>query len=139
MFEGFIEIPNQTTSLRQYSLGIQLQQPNQLKGICILTEDELSEMLDPYKEIIKQVSLFLGFWNLNSSLINKRIAQSENLKHFLVEFKDILEKLSHKSDQKTMNPSSLFYSTLIHQIDQIGWEQLFQVDSTLSKITLQIL
>ncbi|CAB4010538.1 E3 ubiquitin- ligase FANCL isoform X1 [Paramuricea clavata] len=117
-YDGFIEINEQT-------FRVSIVQPNvgSLKDASISCSWRLWNILHHYQDVIKQ-----------------RLHQSENLASFLVEFKNLVEKLV-KCKQDDTGQLSLpldTYSLLISELEHIGWHKLAYTNESFNIIKLKM-
>ncbi|KAL6064382.1 FA complementation group L, variant 3 [Balamuthia mandrillaris] len=71
------------------------------------------------------------------SVIKERLKQSADVETFLVELKDILERVVREetNEERAVDPS--FYGRVVAELDAIGWHHLLWVDDTMTCLKLQ--
>ena len=116
-YDGFIEINDQC-------FRVSIAQPNKesLKDASISCSWRLWNILRSYQDVIKQ-----------------RLHQSENLASFLVEFKNLVEKLV-KCKQDNIGRQSLpldTYTMLTSELEHIGWDKLSYINDSFDVIKLK--
>ncbi|XP_060043224.1 E3 ubiquitin-protein ligase FANCL isoform X2 [Erinaceus europaeus] len=116
VYEGFISAQG-----RDFHLKILLPQDLQLKKARLLCSWQLRTILDGYHHVVQQ-----------------RMQHSPDLMSFMMELKVILEAaLKKKQDLYALPPPPQFYSSVIEEIDALGWDKLDFVDTCFSTIKLK--
>ncbi|XP_070576805.1 E3 ubiquitin-protein ligase FANCL-like [Ptychodera flava] len=116
LYEGFLSVAGQDFPFR-----IELPKNKELKGSRILCSWQLQHVLRDYHGIVEQ-----------------RLQQSPDISSFLVELKNILERLLQPKDRGQTTETPKLYSQLIQQIEDIGWENVVDIDSSFTNIQLRV-
>uniref|UniRef100_F6XYY6 FA complementation group L n=2 Tax=Equus caballus TaxID=9796 RepID=F6XYY6_HORSE len=116
VYEGFISAQG-----RDFQLRILLPEDLQLKNARLLCSWQLRTVLNGYHQIVQQ-----------------RMQHSPDLMSFLMELKMVLEvALKNKQELYALPPPPQFYSSLIEEIETLGWDKLVYVDTSFSTIKLK--
>ncbi|XP_078000850.1 E3 ubiquitin-protein ligase FANCL-like [Glandiceps talaboti] len=115
LYEGFLSVAG-----KEYLLRIELPKSKELKYARILCSWELQHLLRGYTDIVHQ-----------------RLQQSQDLVAFIVELKNILERVTQTKRATRETETPQYYSELIKQIEDIGWEKLADVDSSFTSLQLK--
>jgi E3 ubiquitin-protein ligase FANCL len=119
-YQGFINIQG-----NEYIFRIELNSSN----INSSLKENISIFCSPFlKELLKE----------QECIIQQRLHQCTNLESFLVEFKEILERVIKKKKQNFILPTISYYSKLLEEIHKIGWDKLINIDETLTKIEIKL-
>jgi hypothetical protein len=110
-FEGFISIQG-----FDYAFRIFLPNSPALNGGIVELGPDLHNLLKEHLEGVK-----------------KRWSQSKNLSEFLLEFRELIEKVS---TERSRRPPVPFYSRLISEMDLLGWNRLHWANSQLTELHL---
>ncbi|XP_046847833.1 E3 ubiquitin-protein ligase FANCL-like isoform X2 [Xenia sp. Carnegie-2017] len=116
-YDGFINIYDKT-----YRLCIARKNTDSLKSISLSCSWRLWNILHPYKDAIKH-----------------KLNQCENLASFLVDFKNLTEKLVKCNQDEHMKKSLPLhvYSLLMSELEAIGWDKLMFVNELFNVIKLK--
>uniref|UniRef100_A0A2K6EL95 FA complementation group L n=1 Tax=Propithecus coquereli TaxID=379532 RepID=A0A2K6EL95_PROCO len=116
VYEGFVSAQG-----RDFHLRILLPEDLQLKNARLLCSWQLRTVLNGYHQIVQQ-----------------RMQHSPDLMSFMMELKMVLEvALKNRQELYAVPPPPQFYSSLIEEIETLGWDKLVYVDTCFSTIKLK--
>ncbi|XP_042547125.1 E3 ubiquitin-protein ligase FANCL [Dipodomys merriami] len=116
VYEGFISAQG-----RDFHLRILLPKDLKLKNARLLCSWQLRSILSGYHQIVKQ-----------------RMQHSPDLLSFMMELKMILEAaLKNRQEINVLPPPPHFYTSLVEDMETLGWDKLVYVDSCFSTIKLK--
>lgn len=70
-------------------------------------------------------------------LISKRLSQCSTPESYFSELTDVLERVVQSKKQSQL-PSTKFYKKIISEIDEIGWDKVYDMNTELSSIAISI-
>uniref|UniRef100_A0A8C4QKQ0 FA complementation group L n=1 Tax=Eptatretus burgeri TaxID=7764 RepID=A0A8C4QKQ0_EPTBU len=115
-YDGFITIKE-----RDFRIRVEIPLDRQLKNARIYCDWILQQLVQDYQKLIKQ-----------------RLQQSDNLTDFLIEFKRILNCSVRTNEELSSPPPPSYYSQLIRDIVDLGWDKISFVDEELRNINLRL-
>uniref|UniRef100_A0A8C6VKW1 E3 ubiquitin-protein ligase FANCL n=1 Tax=Naja naja TaxID=35670 RepID=A0A8C6VKW1_NAJNA len=115
VYEGFV-----TAQGRDFHIRILLPMDGQLKNAGIQCSWYLKKLLHGYHLILKQ-----------------RLEHSSDLVSFMVELKTILELALKNTEELCAQPPPQYYSGLIGDIENLGWNKVLFIDPAFSTIRLK--
>lgn len=89
----------------------------------------------------KLVALLKG----SEEVVQRRLTQSESIAAFCVEFKHLLEQQLLKAPNTVSRlsapklPSSSYYTRLLEELNEIGWDNVLQLSNELNHLTVRLL
>ncbi|XP_031569039.1 E3 ubiquitin-protein ligase FANCL-like [Actinia tenebrosa] len=113
-YDGYI-----TARRKSFRFCITIPEDNSLKDARIECSWKLRLLLKDYESVIKQ-----------------RLAQSADLASFLVELKDIMERLLQSQNEEQAISQPKYYTQLIEEIEAISWNKLVFVDPSFKVLKL---
>ncbi|XP_030052063.1 E3 ubiquitin-protein ligase FANCL isoform X2 [Microcaecilia unicolor] len=116
IYDGFITIQD-----RDFRLRIILPPDAKLKNARLQCSVHLKNVLYGYHQIVKQ-----------------RLQHSCDLSSFILELKTILENALKNRQELYAPPPPQYYSCLVKDIENLGWDKLVFVDSEFSTIQLKV-
>ncbi|XP_070590885.1 E3 ubiquitin-protein ligase FANCL isoform X2 [Erythrolamprus reginae] len=115
VYEGFV-----TAQGRDFHIRILLPTDGQLKNARIQCSWHLKKLLHGYHLILKQM-----------------LEHSSDLVSFMVELKTILELALKNTEELCAQPPPQYYSGLIGDIENLGWNKVLFIDPAFSTIRLK--
>ncbi|XP_069464152.1 E3 ubiquitin-protein ligase FANCL isoform X4 [Ambystoma mexicanum] len=115
VYDGFITAQDQDFRLR-----ILLPSDFQLQNAQLQCSWPLKKVLHGYHQIVKQ-----------------RLQHSSDLGSFMLELKTILETALKNTHELHPPPPPQYYSSLVNEIESLGWDKLVYVDTEFSTIKLK--
>uniref|UniRef100_UPI003590102B E3 ubiquitin-protein ligase FANCL-like isoform X1 n=1 Tax=Myxine glutinosa TaxID=7769 RepID=UPI003590102B len=115
-YDGFITIKERDVRIR-----VEIPLDRQLKNARIYCDWMLQQSVQDYQKLIKQ-----------------RLQQSDNLTDFLVEFKRILNSSVRTNEELSSPPPPSYYTQLIRDIVDLGWDKISFVDEEFKNINLRL-
>ncbi|KAG9288637.1 hypothetical protein G9A89_006738 [Geosiphon pyriformis] len=73
----------------------------------------------------------------HGTTLQKRLEQCSNIEDFFIDLQDLLERLVTKEKQEPLPPVE-FYSTVMAELDSIGWDKLESIDHSFKEIYLKL-
>ena len=70
-------------------------------------------------------------------VLKQRLKRSDNVEAFLVELKDVMERLLASSVAAVLPPAS-YYQRLVAELDAVGWDKLASLDASMTILNLLI-
>lgn len=122
-YHGYITVQD-----HEYQFRLQLGPNRSLKeGSSILCSHELKSLLQEHEHTLRQ-----------------RFLQSKDVESFLLELKDILERVLRSAGKSAveataplLHPNQLnLYTNVVAELQDIGWDRVISVDDSLTKIQL---
>lgn len=77
--------------------------------------------------------LLIGYEDMTSH----RLSQSSDVESYLKELKNILERIIQNKKKQEL-PSTQFYQRIIQEIDEIGWDKVYDLNANLSSISVYL-
>ncbi|CAG8437548.1 1714_t:CDS:2 [Acaulospora morrowiae] len=116
-YRGFITVRGQ-----ELPFQIQLENPNSktLKNAKLYGCPELKRLIHGHENALRQ-----------------RIEQCTNFSEFFLDLKDLLELIMTKEKPEPM-PTGKYYSSLLSEINSIGWDKLETLDPSLKNFFLKL-
>ncbi|XP_075781639.1 E3 ubiquitin-protein ligase FANCL isoform X2 [Pelodiscus sinensis] len=115
VYEGFV-----TAQDRDFHIRILLPSDFQLKNARIQCSWHLKRVLHGYHQIVKQ-----------------RLQHCSDLVTFMVELKTILEAALKNAQELHVPPPPEYYSSLVRDIETLGWDKVVYIDTGLNTIKLK--
>eukprot|EP00026_Physarum_polycephalum_P004718 Phypoly_transcript_04741.p1 GENE.Phypoly_transcript_04741~~Phypoly_transcript_04741.p1 ORF type:complete len:368 (+),score=56.28 Phypoly_transcript_04741:925-2028(+) len=111
----------------EYKFKLQLGENKNLKDASIFCSPKLKTLLKGHEQTLKQ-----------------RLAQSVDLEAFMLELKNILDQIArthtNKGTEGTSTPIHMqLYSTLVKELQEIGWDQVVELSPDLSSFKIRLL
>ncbi|XP_073528505.1 E3 ubiquitin-protein ligase FANCL isoform X1 [Phyllobates terribilis] len=116
VYDGFI-----TAQEKDFRLRVILPTDLQLQNARLECSWQLKKVLQGYVHIVKQ-----------------RLQRSPNLSSFMMELKTILDAALKNTNSVDSSPAPQYYSSLVKDIEDLGWDKLLFVDTAFSTIKLKI-
>ncbi|CAH2253541.1 E3 ubiquitin- ligase FANCL [Pelobates cultripes] len=116
VYDGFLSLQD-----KDFRVRINLPADLQLQNAKIQCSWPLKNALQGYQHILKQ-----------------RLQHSPNLASFMMELKTILEAALKNTNVLQTPPAPQYYSCLVKDIEDLGWDKLLFVDTDFSTISLKI-
>ena len=111
-YMGFVQVKGRECLARVWQDG---------EGVHLEVDPELSRVLYSVQAAVRQ-----------------RLERSADVHEFLVEFKDILERLSVGDSSASVPPRADAMRCIVEEIDEIGWERVVSVDEQVQTVALAI-
>ncbi|CAJ0639119.1 10746_t:CDS:2 [Entrophospora sp. SA101] len=73
----------------------------------------------------------------HDKILKQRLEQCYNINEFFIDLKDLLEHLMIKEKEEVM-PPGIYYSSLLSELDKIGWDKLELLDPSLKSLVLRL-
>ncbi|CAJ0638954.1 15139_t:CDS:2 [Entrophospora sp. SA101] len=73
----------------------------------------------------------------HDKILKQRLEQCYNIDEFFIDLKDLLEHLMIKEKEEVM-PPGIYYSSLLSELDKIGWDKLELLDPSLKSLVLRL-
>lgn len=121
----------------------------------IRVDKRLRRLLKGQERLLEQVGEALYFYLYLCHLTYQRLRQSNDIRSFLVELKEIMVYIHVLGDhshfltlpeERTLvakptppPPPPTFYSQLMRQLDDLGWHHVIHIDTLLTSLQLRIL
>lgn len=103
-----------------FSITLPAHPQGSLRGSMIHCSPELKNILQEHESIIEQ-----------------RLSQCSELVSFLIELKEILERVL-RAKRLTEMPPVTFYTRIIQEMDTLGWSHLVAIDDSLTTLELSL-
>ncbi|XP_063774276.1 E3 ubiquitin-protein ligase FANCL isoform X1 [Pseudophryne corroboree] len=116
VYDGFI-----TAQDKDFRLRVILPADLKLQNARIECSWQLKKVLQGYQHVVKQ-----------------RLQHSPNLTSFMLELKTILDVALKNTSSLDASPAPQYYSLLVKDIENLGWDKLLFVDNEFSTIKLKI-
>ncbi|KAM4042734.1 E3 ubiquitin-protein ligase FANCL [Anomaloglossus baeobatrachus] len=116
VYNGFI-----TAQEKDFRLRVILPTDLQLQNARLECSWQLKKVLQGYLHIVKQ-----------------RLQRSPDLSSFMIELKTILDAALKNTNSIEASPAPQYYSSLVKDIEDLGWDKLLFVDNEFSTIKLKI-
>lgn len=75
----------------------------------------------------------------HESTLQQRISKCVAVGEFLVELRNLLERLLRELPPPTQRPEAAFYELLMEEVDAVGWSSLVNISESLEELELEIL
>ncbi|KAM3931651.1 E3 ubiquitin-protein ligase FANCL isoform 1-T1 [Leptodactylus fuscus] len=116
VYDGFIGAQE-----KDFRLRVILPTDLQLQSARLECSWQLKKVLQGYLHVVKQ-----------------RLQQSPDLSSFMLELKTILDTALRNTNSVEASPAPQYYSCLVKDIENLGWDKLLFVDNEFSTIKLKV-
>ncbi|KAG8583807.1 hypothetical protein GDO81_008557 [Engystomops pustulosus] len=116
LYDGFIRAQE-----KDFRIRVILPADLQLQNARLECSWQLKKVLHGYVHVVKQ-----------------RLQQSQNLGSFMMELKTILDAALKSTNSIEASPAPQYYSSLVKDIETLGWDKLLFVDNEFSTIKLKM-
>lgn len=114
-YDGFINI-----SGKDFRVHISVPSHDKLHHARINCDWHLSHMMQGYQDVIR-----------------KLLQQSKNLPDFIIEFKNLLNKIAECNHVIKSAPPPSYYKHLLEEFDKLGWDRITHIDENFTTVNIK--